>query len=191
MIPVALNNFRRSLQFVLQHEGGYSNDSTDPGGETKWGISKRSHPNLDIRNLTPEQASQIYSDEYWGPAGCDSIPFPLCTAVFDTAVNLGLSRAILWDSSLKQDSLTGTNYGLVTTLDWLKQAKDVKEFMDTRRRFYYAQINKNPSSIKYLRGWLNRLNDLQKFIDMNTSPIGENLPDANSPPQYTIPISKS
>ena len=168
MTPANLNNFKKSLAFVLKWEGGYSNDPDDPGGETKWGISKRSHPTLDIRNLTPEQASQIYSDEYWGPAGCDSIPFPLCTAVFDTAVNLGVSR----------------------TLPWLKASKDVREFLDTRKRYYYSVINKNPPSIKYLRGWLARLSDLQKFVDLNTQPIGENLPDVNSP-QYSISVSKS
>lgn len=164
-----LNNFRKSLAFVLKWEGGYVNDPDDPGGETKWGISKRNHPTLDIPNLTPEQAAKIYSDEYWDPAGCDSLPFPVCTAVFDTAVNLGVSRAV----------------------SWIKQSKDIKEFLDTRKRYYYSTINKNPPSIKYLRGWLNRLNDLQKFVDINMTPIGENLPDMNAPqsPQYSIPVS--
>ena len=152
-----INNFKKSLAFVLKWEGNYSYDSTDPGGETKWGISKRSHPSLDIKNLTPEQASQIYSDEYWDGAGCDSVPFPLCTAVFDTAVNDGVSRA----------------------LGWLKQASDVNAFLMLRKQYYYSIVNKNPPSIKYLKGWLSRVADLKKFIDINTDPIGENLPDAN------------
>lgn len=192
-----VNNFKKSLQFVLKWEvgsapnGGYTNDSSDPGGETKWGISKRSHPQLNISTLSPEQAAQIYSDEYWDGAGCDSIPFPFCTAVFDTVVNLGLSRGIIWDKSLVNDSGNDPgDYHLLTVLSWLKQAKDCREFLDTRRRFYYSQVNKNPTSIKYLRGWLARLNDLQKFVDTNTNPIGENLPDMNQPlpPQYTIPV---
>ena len=46
-------------------EGGYVNDPNDPGGETKYGISKRSYPSVDIRNLTKEQAKSIYFRDFW------------------------------------------------------------------------------------------------------------------------------
>ncbi len=45
---------------VFPHEGGYTNDPRDPGGETNWGISKRAYPNLDIKNLAMEEAKRIY-----------------------------------------------------------------------------------------------------------------------------------
>src|ERR1700730_15046728 len=93
---VNLNNFRVSLQFTLKWEGGYVNDPADPGGETKWGISKRAYPNLDIANLTPDQASDIYARDYCLAAGCDPLPLPYCTVVFDSAVNHGVSTATGW-----------------------------------------------------------------------------------------------
>jgi lysozyme family protein len=53
-------SFDAAISFVLSHEGGYSFDENDPGGETRWGISKRSHPNEDIKNLTVDRAKEIY-----------------------------------------------------------------------------------------------------------------------------------
>ena len=65
---------------VLKHEGGYVNDPSDPGGETKYGISKRAFPDLDIKNLTEEQAILIYYDEYWLDAKVDKYA-PMLTKV--------------------------------------------------------------------------------------------------------------
>ena len=141
-----INSFRQALQFTLKYEGGYTNDVNDPGGETKYGISKRYHPSLDIANLTPEQAASIYATEYWDGCGCDSIPFPFNVAVFDTAVNPGIGHA----------------------LDWMKQATDVNAFLMLRKQFYYSQVNAIPTRIKYLKGWLTRVADLQKFVDIQT-----------------------
>lgn len=145
-----INSFRKGMGFVAKWEwsnkpdGGYTNDPTDPGGETKWGISKRAHPTLDIKNLTAEQALDIYAKEYWNVCGCDSIPFPLCVAVFDTAVNCGQSRAV----------------------KWAREAGDSVGFLELRKQHYYNRINTNPTQVKYLNGWMNRLNDLKKLVEI-------------------------
>ena len=55
-----MKNFNEIIEKVLEHEGGYVNDPTDLGGETKYGITKRFYPNVDIKNLTIEQAKEIY-----------------------------------------------------------------------------------------------------------------------------------
>src|SRR5690606_28008981 len=60
MSAVTDERFRRAVEVVLKHEGGYVNNPSDPGGETKYGISKRSYPELDIANLTQEDAIAIY-----------------------------------------------------------------------------------------------------------------------------------
>jgi len=59
---------------VLKREGGYVDDPTDRGGETKYGISKRSYPQLDIKNLTLEQALEIYRKDYWKPSRVEKLP---------------------------------------------------------------------------------------------------------------------
>lgn len=83
--------FQAAFQVVVGVEGGYTPPGTDdPGGETKFGISKRAYPNLDIANLTLEAAQAIYLKDYWTPAGCDSLSWEMALCLFDGAVNQGL-----------------------------------------------------------------------------------------------------
>ena len=60
-----ISKFDEIIEVVLEHEGGYVNDPKDPGGETNFGIAKRSHPDVDIKNLTKESAKEIYKEVYW------------------------------------------------------------------------------------------------------------------------------
>lgn len=75
-------------------EGGYVNDPNDPGGETNWGISKRSYPHVDIKNLTRDGAKAIYKTEFWDVIEADGLPGDLAFQVFDFSVNSGISTAI-------------------------------------------------------------------------------------------------
>lgn len=136
------NRFYKSVQFVLEHEGGYINDPADPGGETNFGISKRFHPDLDIKNLSPEAAANIYYQEYWVPSGACSLDYPNCVAVLDTSVNLGVSAC----------------------LRLIPNPFDIDVFIANRKQFYANAVKQNPASQKYLAGWLNRVSDLQKLI---------------------------
>src|ERR1700693_3039433 len=87
-----MTNFQLGMNFISLHEwgnkadGGYNNDPTDPGGETKFGISKRKFPNENIKNLDVQRAFDLYSTYYWGAFGLDGIPLPLCVAYFDSYV---------------------------------------------------------------------------------------------------------
>ena len=60
-----LTKFDDIIDVVLEHEGGYVNDPNDLGGETKYGITKRFYPDVDIKNLTEDEARKIYYDDYW------------------------------------------------------------------------------------------------------------------------------
>lgn len=86
--------FDQAFERLLGHEGGYVNDSRDPGGETKYGISRRSYPGEDIAGMTIERAKEIYRRDFWGPAGCDAVPDSVKFDLFDTAVNSGVVTAI-------------------------------------------------------------------------------------------------
>lgn len=86
--------FDQCFDKLLGHEGGYVSDSRDPGGETKFGISKRAYPDLDIAALSVEQAKAIYKRDYWDRARCDELPPTVAFQVFDTAVNSGIGQAI-------------------------------------------------------------------------------------------------
>jgi lysozyme family protein len=86
--------FLSAIDKTLEHEGGYVNDPHDPGGETNYGISKRSYPNLDIKHLTREQAIEIYHRDWWDRYGYGRIDnAELAAKVFDLAVNMGPRRA--------------------------------------------------------------------------------------------------
>jgi lysozyme family protein len=85
-------DFNIAVKLVLVHEGGYTPGLPgDPGGETNFGIAKRWHPNLDIKNLTPEQASAIYHKEYW--SFDDVADQQLANCALDCAVNQGQAVA--------------------------------------------------------------------------------------------------
>ena len=85
-------DFDTAFSRLIDSEGGYINNPADPGGETKFGISKRSYPDLDIANLTVDQARTIYYDDFWRVLG-DAHP-AIKFQVFDFAVNSGIQTAI-------------------------------------------------------------------------------------------------
>lgn len=150
MTIARITDLRNSLKFIAKWEwankadGGYTNYPYDPGGETKFGISKRAHPNEDIKGLSLEHALEIYANEYWTPAGCDVLDYPFNCVVFDSAVNCGVSRA----------------------KDWLRKSKTIADYIEFRRRHYYAIINANTSQMKYAKGWFARLADLKLLVDV-------------------------
>lgn len=75
--------------------GKYHNDPKDPGGETKYGISKRYHPHVDIANLTEAAAIHIYMTEYYAATGIVRLTeLVTATKVFDMAVNFGAGTAV-------------------------------------------------------------------------------------------------
>ena len=89
-----LTQFDDIIEVVLHHEGGYVNDPKDPGGETNFGIAKRSHPDVDIKNLTKDGAKEIYKEVYWDKNKVESLPEDLRHIYFDMCVNQGKGRAV-------------------------------------------------------------------------------------------------
>lgn len=87
-------NFDTSFGELIDHEGGYVRNPSDPGGETKFGISKRSYPTEDIKNMTLERAREIYRHDYWEQSGGEVLPEAIRFDVFDMAVNSGPRAAI-------------------------------------------------------------------------------------------------
>lgn len=88
--------FNKAFKKLIGHEGGYVNHPDDPGGETKYGISKRSYPDEDIAGMTLDRARLIYFRDYWTRAGSDKLPHPVDFLQFDAAVNSGVGNATRW-----------------------------------------------------------------------------------------------
>ena len=86
-------SFETVVHMVLEHEGGYVNHPSDPGGETKYGISKRAYPDVNIAELTKDDAADLYKRDYWDRIKGDDLPVGVACVVMDYAVNSGISRA--------------------------------------------------------------------------------------------------
>lgn len=153
-----MNDFQIAMKHVLKWEGFISNDKNDKGGLTIWGISSRSHKDAvyEMKRLIEvgdkdeayDIAEHIYWNVYWLKMDCDKKIFPANIIIFDTAINMGRSRAKeIYDKSTDwQDYLLLRLY----TYSKFKQAK------------------------LYFRGWANRTLDLYKLIRKETKGRGDN-----------------
>ena len=88
--------FDQCFSKLIGHEGELSNHPKDKGGLTKYGISQRAYPSLDIASLTIDDAKAIYKRDYWDRAQCDRLSPELAFQVFDGAVNSGIGTSIRW-----------------------------------------------------------------------------------------------
>ena len=165
MKPTPKDNFPRCLEFVLKREGGFVNDPVDNGGMTYKGVCRKYYPNLIMWNIVDSviadngsikdinrhladsckvanDISNIYRVEYWDKCNCDSFDYPLALCVFDTAVNMGVARAKAF----------------------LKQKSEPNEYLCLRAEYYKLIVEKNPKQEKFLKGWLNRIEELKKEV---------------------------
>ncbi len=87
-------NFDTAFERLIGSEGGYTSGEGDPGGETNWGISKRTYPNLNILTLTRDAAKEIYRRDFWNRIHADELYDGVAFQAFDFAVNSGIGTAV-------------------------------------------------------------------------------------------------
>ncbi len=152
-------DFERAVERVLEHEGGYVFDPDDPGGETKFGISKRSYPDLDIKNLTVDQAKRIYELDWWIPMGLDEVEDQeLAEKVFDMAVLMGRRRAVKLlqralnaaGATLEEDGVIGPR--TIGALNNHPNKRHVLAEFKLELVGYFLGLDRD----KFLKGWLRR-----------------------------------
>ena len=153
--------FPGAVRNLLQWEGGYVNDPDDAGGETNFGISKRSYPNVDIKRLTRDEAIDIYKRDWWDHYQLGGLPDAIGSKMLDVMVNMGahaatvcLQRALNTDGQpVAVDGVLGpatraacnvAGPGLLSALRFAVADH------------YRAIVAANPRDYKFLRGWLRR-----------------------------------
>ena len=147
-------NFDQAFTKLLGVEGGYTCNPADPGGETNWGISKRSYPDVDIKALTQEQAKSIYMHDYWQPLQLELLPVEVRYDLFDAAVNSGNLQAVKFlqkAAGVIDDGIIGT-----ITLDACGNIPGYvlsARFNGHRLQFMSAL----PAWSTFSRGWANRI----------------------------------
>ena len=160
---VMRGNFDEAFRLLMKLEGGYVNDKDDPGGETKYGISKRAYPDLDIKNLTLEDAKAIYRRDFWVKLRCGDLPAGIDITAFIFAVNAGVKAAgvylqraaneVAGRSLLKVDGIVGPH--TVRVVNNLP-VKSVLLHYTVWILWHYHKISKSGSLEKFLRGWFKR-----------------------------------
>jgi lysozyme family protein len=129
--------FEQAVEHILDFEGGYVNDPLDPGGESNFGISKRTYPDLDIKNLSRVDAMGFYRVDFWNRLKIDMMPERLRLPFFDCAVNQGPGVATLWLQRIvgvKPDGIIG--FVTLAQLNVSDIEKVRKEFFIRRMRGY-------------------------------------------------------
>jgi len=140
--------------WILKWEGKtYTNNPNDAGGSTKYGITyinnKASLNSIGINSgpeidrLTQVQAEEIYRNKYWNPVA-EKLPYPMNWVYFNAAVNNGPGNA---NKFYKTSGL------------------DYEKFIEIQKQFYNDIVKNNPSQSIFLKGWLNRLNNLELCIN--------------------------
>ncbi|MBB5210116.1 glycoside hydrolase family 108 protein [Microbulbifer hydrolyticus] len=153
-------NFLEAVEKTIIREGGskYTNDKDDPGGETKFGISKRAFPDLDIKNLTKPQAEDTYKTYYWDKIFGDQIQSQIIAEnYFDTAVNMGAvtaTKLVQVSLELEVDGIIGPN--TLAALNNCDESLFLSKFTISKISRYASICNNDRVMSKYLLGWINR-----------------------------------
>ena len=136
-MPDFPHDFQQAVDDLIDNWEGtaYTETLGDAGGGTKFGISKRSYPDLDIPDLTRADAEEIYYRDFWCYPGMDSIPDEVLRAkVFNMSVLMGQRTALhLYD-----------------------QCNSLNDYRQRCKRFYEAVAAKHPEDQKFLKGWTRR-----------------------------------
>jgi len=154
-------NFHDAIRVVLKSEGGstLTDDKFDPGGATRWGISSRAHPSVDVKALTRDDAVRLYKTHYWNAVSCSALPDCLSLPVFDCAVNQGVQTAgLLLQRALNRAGATIAEDGDVgpQTLAATLQTNpgDARAWFLSLRAHRYGQSG---NFRRYGLGWMRRL----------------------------------
>ena len=154
-----------AMRWILQTEDGYVNDPADAGAETKYGISKRQYPTLDIKNLTLEDAREIYRVDYYDAFHCSELPQAVGLSLFDAVVNHRPDSAV----RLLQMAIGATADGkigpqTIAQATHADTSRVVHNMNIERTRFYFDLVTANSSQARFLKGWVSRVFHLTEFI---------------------------
>lgn len=147
-------NFDAAIERVLGLEGGYVNRADDPGGETQWGISKRSYPKVDIKKLTRDGAKAIYLTDFWRKVNAEKLADGVAYQALDFAVHSGPQIAVRYLQRALGVADDG-HWGPVS-----QAAADAMSESDTlllliaERQEYMTRLSNWPSDGK---GWIRRM----------------------------------
>ena len=166
--------FTKAIAFTLLSEGGFSDDTHDPGGKTMYGVTQppyneyrllKGKPPQSVTHITKDEATDLYRLLYWQRSGCDHMPGKLACAVFDWAVNSGVGSAV---KDLQQclgvtaDGSVGpiTFDAIETTLSIRGEDALIEDYLNKRLLDYKHDRN----YAHFGQGWENRVKNLRAYL---------------------------
>lgn len=164
---MAADTFDKAIPHLFRHEGGYADHPSDPGGATKYGITRatlsawrgRAVSKTDVRRLTRDEAAAIYRRRYWDALKADSLPAGADYCVFDAGVNSGPGRAAKWlqaAARVRQDGAIGpVTLAAVNAAD---PARLIEDICDLRLAFLRGLSN----WAVFGRGWERRVGEVRR-----------------------------
>jgi lysozyme family protein len=157
-----MKTFEEIIEKVLEHEGGYVNDPKDLGGETKYGITKRFYPKIDIKNLTIEQAKEIYKKDYWDRNRVETLPQNLWHIFFDMCVNMGRRTAVkvLQRAANNKGRDIDVDGGLGPATIKALKGVELDRVRAFRVKYYVDLITAKPEQEKFFLGWFRRATEV-------------------------------
>ena len=159
-------NYAQALKQVLKYEGGKVDDPRDPGGRTAYGVTqdtynawrkKQNLPTTDVYNISQTEVAAIYRQEYWDRISGDSLPSGVDFAVFDYAVNSGVSRA-----AKTLQAVVGVTQDGVIGPATIQAAKTYVAMSVTNKRLAFMQSLSIWST--FGKGWSARIADVKNQI---------------------------
>jgi lysozyme family protein len=200
-------SFATSLPFVLRWEGGFVDHPADPGGATNKGVTqkvydswraKNGQPQRSVRDLQDSEMAAIYEQNYWRAARCGEVQDKLDLAVFDTAVNMGVGRAVGFLQGSVGCAVDG-GFGPATlnAVQCCDPARALPMFCNARESYYQRLVEAKPELNVFLRGWMNRLNALRASVGIPGFSAGvtrgivpgeiiRRLPDLGEDPAFDV-----
>lgn len=168
--------FDNSMTFVMRWEGGFIDHPNDPGGPTNRGVTQKVYddwrarkglPMRGVQLIDEDEVHSIYGSNYWLPPRCDLLDTPLDLVQFDTAVNMGVGRAVRFlqasvGCGVDGDFGPGTERAVMNC----DVGTVLAAYCNRREKFYRDLAQKNPKFGVFLKGWMNRLDALRKEIGL-------------------------
>ncbi len=199
---MTLNQFQKSLQKVLLHEGGYVNHKLDPGGATNKGVTQKVYDDYrsgkglkqrSVKSLEDDELEEIYRVRYWSLIKGDSLPAGVSYVVFDGAVNSGVAQSVKW-----LQRAVGTNPDGVmgpATINAVKDWKNYDNLIDKicdRRLAFLKALKTWPT---FGKGWQSRVEQVRAvgkaWADGDVSPEPTKLFDSDAAAKARLSDAKS
>lgn len=165
------SNFQYIKPFILKWEGGFANHPADPGGATNKGITLTVFRRYfgsdrtveDLKNITDEQWDYIFKSGYYNKMNANYINNKsialLCVDMCWGSGSITAIKKIQKCLGTTADGIVGKK--TLTLLNADDSYGVFQKLWNMRRDWFYAIVKNRPSSIVFLRGWLNRLNDIR------------------------------